>query len=228
MLAIGLIALTTTGCGALVSMNAQSTKFDLRTTTPVDAEPDVFSPVTRSVKKIAIVDWSDLMVGQYPADNIRVYKSIVRNLELQLQNEGYKTVSAKKFRQALKASDFDLSLVNAEDYEIEEVVSAISRKVGAHAGAYIAIDTIGNHSSLSNQFSNMGKLITSGTIAIDMSMDLKLIRAKKPEVIFATTGKQVEWISGSNGTKLTKSKELNMITNREIKPLIKLLSTSVK
>jgi curli biogenesis system outer membrane secretion channel CsgG len=212
-------SLSVSGCSTVVNMRAGATKFDLTTVQETVEENAVKSPIFKQVKSITVADFSDYM-DEFPNDNRRLYRSLVKELSTMLEETGeFKVISSSAFKDTLDELDLDIDLTNSDEEEMEEQIAKVGKAMGTHGVVYIDLDTIGNETSFGNQMKYMGQLITDGSIQIDMEARMNMVRSLKSEVLWSQMSK-VQWISGSNGLETTKSRELKEIVRKTLTPLV--------
>lgn len=227
LLAVFLMTTMLSGCGAIMSMRAGSTQFDMITQPNgenIESEP-VKSKIFEQVRTVVIADYSDYIGSDIPKDNVRVYKLLVKQLELKLKKTGkYKVVSAKEFRKEIKKQEqeFDLMVDSIEDRY--QSMAKVGRGLGVHGVIELGIEEDGNVTSIGNQFKMMKNLMIDGEIRVPMEVRLTMIRSKNADQLY-TQANKVLWVSGSMGLNNSKTAEITTVINKNITPLIKGLTT---
>ncbi len=218
----GVLTSMLTGCGAVMQDRSSATQFDLRVqeeSQNLDKKP-VKSDVFNKVKTIVVADYVDYLEG-FPADNIRVYKVMVKQLEKSLERSGkYKVISSSKFRDEIKRQDQDIDLTVDSSEDIEESMAIVGKALTVHGVVAIDIDTEGeNISSLSNQATQMSQLIVDGEIRLPMEIKLVMVRTRTSEVLYSQSS-IVDWVTGTSGLSTTKSSRLTKIVSSVVDPLV--------
>lgn len=211
------------GCGAIIGMRAGSAQFDLAEIPDrqlIESDP-VSSPVFHRVQSVAVANVSELLEG-YPEDNIRLYKAMTKQLEKSLTSTSkYRVITATQFKRALEENKVDLDYSSADEEEIAEALAFVTRKLGAHAYVSLNLDSESdNVNSYSEQMSYTKQVLLDGEIRIPMELSLQLVRAKTSETLYKQAS-YVNWVSGTQGLKTTKSARLNSIVKQAVDPLIK-------
>jgi hypothetical protein len=192
--------LSVSGCSTVVNMRAGSTKFDLTTVQEKIEENPVKSPIFNQVKRITVADFSDQMT-EFPEDNRRLYRSLVKELSAMLEESGeYNVISSKDFKDTLDELDLDVDMTISDSEELEERMTEVGRAMGVQGVVYIGLDAIGNETSFGNQMKYMGQLIADGSIKIDMEARLNMVRTRKSEVLWSQMNK-VEWMNRPDFTR---------------------------
>lgn len=218
----GVLTSMLTGCGAVMQDRSSATQFDLQVqeeSQNLDKKP-VKSDVFNKVKTIVVADYVDYLEG-FPADNIRVYKVMVKQLEKSLERSGkYKVISSSKFRDEIKRQDQDIDLTVDSSEDIEESMALVGKALTVHGVVAIDIDTEGeNISSLSNQATQMSQLIVDGEIRLPMEIKLVMVRTRTSEVLYSQSS-IVDWVTGTSGLSTTKSSRLTKIVSSVVDPLV--------
>ncbi len=218
----GVLTSMLTGCGVVTQARSSATQFDLRVqeeSQNLDKKP-VKSDVFNKVKTIVVADYVDYLEG-YPADNIRVYKVMVKQLEKSLERSGkYKVISSSKFRDEIKRQDQDIDLTVDSSEDIEESMAIVGKALTVHGVVAIDMDTEGeNISSLSNQATQMSQLIVDGEIRLPMEIKLVMVRTRTSEVLYSQSS-IVDWVTGTSGLSTTKSSRLTKIVSSVVDPLV--------
>jgi hypothetical protein len=218
----GVLTSMLTGCGAVMQARSSATQFDLQVqeeSQNLDKKP-VKSDVFNKVKTIVVADYVDYLEG-FPADNIRVYKVMVKQLEKSLERSGkYKVISSSKFRDEIKRQDQDIDLTVDSSEDIEESMAIVGKALTVHGVVAIDIDTEGeNISSLSNQATQMSQLIVDGEIRLPMEIKLVMVRTRTSEVLYSQSS-IVDWVTGTSGLSTTKSSRLTKIVSSVVDPLV--------
>ncbi|PSU50133.1 hypothetical protein C9J12_05170 [Photobacterium frigidiphilum] len=218
----GVLTSMLTGCGAVMQDRSSATQFDLQVqeeSQNLDKKP-VKSDVFNKVKTIVVADYVDYLEG-FPADNIRVYKVMVKQLEKSLERSGkYKVISSSKFRDEIKRQDQDIDLTVDSSEDIEESMAIVGKALTVHGVVAIDIDTEGeNISSLSNQATQMSQLIVDGEIRLPMEIKLVMVRTRTSEVLYSQSS-IVDWVTGTSGLSTTKSSRLTKIVSSVVDPLV--------
>ena len=209
-------------------MRTGSSQFDMITQPNggnIESEP-VKSKIFKQVKTVVVADYSDYIGSDIPVDNVRVYKLLVKQLELKLKKSGkYHVVSAKQFRNEIKKQEqeFDLMVDSIEDRY--QSMAKVARGLGVHGVIELGIEEDGNATSMSNQFKMMKNILIDGEIRVPMVVRLTMIRSKNADQLY-TQANEVLWVSGSMGLKNSKTAEITKVINKNINPLIKDLSTA--
>ncbi|MEZ9718607.1 hypothetical protein AB4234_16170 [Vibrio cyclitrophicus] len=221
LIAFALVS-TLSGCGVLMQMNSASTKFDFK---PVEGQQliedkAVKSPVFKQVKSIAVVSLDDYLEG-YPDENIKMYKTLNKQLETQLKSSGkYKVISGRDFREAMEDLDLELDLQLDTDEEKNSMYAQAARKLKVHGFVHIGFDNVDdNPMSFDNQLKGMASLVTDGSISVPMALSLEMGRARTGETLYLQSS-QYNWVTGTQGMNNTKAKELNSISAKALQPLV--------
>ncbi|MEZ9699022.1 hypothetical protein AB4455_07320 [Vibrio sp. 10N.261.46.E12] len=220
-LAMGILASSLSGCGTVVAMRAGSTQFDLQTQAAaqnLEAHP-VKNPVFHRVQTVTVANYIDLM-DQWPDDNKRIYKVMVKQVEKALEESGeFKVVSNDKFRKEIERQDPSIDLETDDGEELNNVLAGVGKAVGAHAVISLDLEAEENVTSMGNQLTYMKDVIVSGEVRLPMELSLSAIRSKTGEVVYRQA-KMVDWVSGSSGLQNTKTKRLNKVIKTAVEPMV--------
>lgn len=224
-LLISLVAITSlsslSGCGTVVGMRADAAKFDFVTTQANIENTPVKSSRFNSVKTVVVADFSGQMGSDYPADNKRLYRAAVKEIEALLAETGkFQVVPAKAFRAKLNELDIELDLTTSDEEELQEKLSAVGKALKTHAVVSFALDTVGDVTSMSNQFKAMGQLLVDGAMAVDMTAGIGFLASKDGVVLWEQTS-HVQWKTGTQGLKTTSNAELRTKLRTALEPMIK-------
>ena len=218
---IGLLTISLTGCGMIIAMRGDAAQFDLQTIEAkqnLDSSP-VKSNVFHNVTTVTVADYSDYLEG-YPEDNIRAYKTIIKQVEKRLKNSGkYKVVSSKNFQKAIKREGFDLDISIDSAQEVESVLAKVGKSMGVHGVITIDLEQDDNVSSMGNQISYMKQLVIDGEIRLEMELKVTMLRAKTGEVLYSQAN-MVNWITGTSGLGNTKQIRLDKVVSSATDPLV--------
>tara|TARA_R110001592_G_scaffold304053_2_gene576370 strand:- start:2051 stop:2755 length:705 start_codon:yes stop_codon:yes gene_type:complete len=218
---IGLLTISLTGCGTIIAMRGDAAQFDLQTIEAkqnLDSSP-VKSNVFHNVTTVTVADYSDYLEG-YPEDNIRAYKTIIKQVEKRLKNSGkYKVVSSKNFQKAIKREGFDLDISIDSAQEVESVLAKVGKSMGVHGVITIDLEQDDNVSSMGNQISYMKQLVIDGEIRLEMELKVTMLRAKTGEVLYSQAN-MVNWITGTSGLGNTKQIRLDKVVSSATDPLV--------
>lgn len=207
------------GCSTIVGMRADAAKFDMRTIgANIDASP-MKSVDFKRIKSVVVADYSGLMGNEFPADNKRLYKAAVRELEnLLSEKDSYSVMSAKEFRKKIVESDVEIDLTLVDSEELNSELASIGKNLGVDAVVSFGLDA-GDATSMGNQFKNMGQLLFKGAIAIAMTAEIDFISSNNSDVLWGQKSK-VEWVSGTQGLKTTKNAELRQKLRTVLTPIV--------
>lgn len=218
---VGLLASTLSGCGSIIAMRAGSTQFDLQpheAQQKLEAQP-VKDGVFHKVQSVTVANYIDLM-DQWPEDNKRIYKVMVKQLEKSLEESGeFKVITNEKFRKEILRQDPFIDLETDDVEELYGVLASVGKGIGAHAVIALELDQEDNVTSMGNQLNYMKDVLVSGEVRLPMEMSLKAVRSKTGAVVY-TQSKMVDWVSGTAGLENTKTKRLNQVVQKAVKPMV--------
>jgi hypothetical protein len=220
-LLISLIAISTlSGCGTLVGMRADAAKFDFKTIQANTIISPVKSESFHSIKSVVIADVSSQMGAEYPADNKRLYKAAIAELENLLNNTGkYKVISAKEFRKEMVETDIELDLMVIDEKELESQLAMLGKRLNADAVVNFGLETAGDVTSLGSQFKGMGQLIVDGALTVDMIAGIDFISSENGNVIWEQKS-NVQWVTGTQGLKTTSNADLRKKLVLALQPIV--------
>jgi uncharacterized protein YceK len=221
ILLASLLAISTlSGCGTIVGMRADAAKFDFKTTQENIIAQPLKADSFKNIKSVVIADISSQMGSEYPADNKRLYKSAIKELEVLLRNTGkYKIISAKAFRKKMIEMDVELDLMIIDEKELESELAKLGKSLGAGAVVSFGLETAGDVTSLGSQFSGMGQLLMDGALTIDMIAGVDFISSKNGSLLWQQKS-NVQWITGTQGLKTTSNTELRKKLSRSLFPIV--------
>lgn len=217
---ISFIAIATlSGCGTVIGMRGDAAKFDFVATQSNTEKTPVKSDRFNSVKTVVVADMSSQMGSEFPADNIRLYKAAVKEIEWLLNESGsFNVLPAKEFRKKMVELDVELDLTTSDEEELQEKLASIGQAIGTHAVVSFSLEAIGDVTSMSSQFKGMRQLIMDGSISFDMNAGIGFIASKDGEVLWQQTS-VVQWVTGSQGLKTTSNKELRNKLRAVLEPM---------
>jgi len=211
------------GCGTLVGMRADAAKFDFVATKSNTETTPIKSDRFNTVKTIVVADFSRQMGSEYPADNKRLYKAAVKEIELLLSETGrFKVLPITEYRKKLVELDIDLDLTTIDEEELRESLSSVGKALDTHAVVSFSLETVGDVTSMSSQFKGMGQLLMDGALTLNMITGIEFLASKDSEVLWNQKS-DVQWKTGTQGLKTTTNKELRTKLRVALAPM--LLST---
>ena len=218
---ISFLSISLTGCGTIIAMRGDATQFDLQTIETkqnLDSDP-IKSNVFHNVTTVTVADYSDYLEG-YPEDNIRAYKTMVKQVEKRLKKSGkYKVVSSKSFQKAIKSEGFDLDISIDTPKEVETVLAKVGKSMGVHGVITIDIEQDDNVTSMGNQLTYMKQLVIDGEIRLEMELKVTMLRAKTGEALYSQAN-MVNWVTGTSGLSTTKQTRLEKVISSATDPLV--------
>ena len=220
-LLITLVAVTSlSGCGTLVAMRGDAAEFDFVATESNTEATPIKSARFNTVNTIVVADFSRQMGSEFPADNKRLYKAAVKELELLLnETSKFKVLPAKAFRSKLQELDIELDLTSSEDEELQAQFAEVGKALGTHAVVSFDLEAVGNVTSFSNQLKGMKQLIIDGNLQIDMVAGVGFLASKDGALLWQQKS-NVQWITGSQGLKTTANKELRSKLRNALAPMV--------
>jgi len=160
------------------------------------------------------------MGSEFPADNKRLYKAAIKELETLLKKTGkYRVISAKEFRKEMVVADVELDLTIIDEEELELALAKLGKKLGAGAVVNFGLEAAGDMTSLGNQFKGMGQLIMSGSLTVEMIAGVDFISSENGNLLWEQKS-NVQWITGTQGLKTTSNKELRNKLSLSLQPII--------
>jgi len=221
ILLASLLAISTlSGCGTIVGMRADAAKFDFKTTQANIIAQPLKAGSFKNIKSVVIADISSQMGFEYPADNKRLYKSAIKELEILLRNTGkYKVISAKAFRKKMIEMDVELDLMIIDEEELESELAKLGKSLGAGAVVSFGLETAGDVTSLGSQFSGMGQLLMDGALTINMIAGVGFISSKNGSLLWEQKS-NVQWVTGTQGLKTTSNTELRKKLSLSLLPIV--------
>jgi len=216
-----LIAISTlSGCGTIVGMRADAAKFDFKTTQANTITQPVKSDVFKGIKSVVIADISSQMGVEYPADNKRLYKAAIKELETLIRNTGkYRVISAKAFRKEIITMDVEFDLMVVDEEELESQLAMLGKSLGAGAVVNFGLEASGDMTSLGSQFKGMGQLLIDGSLTVDMVAGVDFISSKNGNLLWEQKS-NVQWVTGTQGLKTTSNTELRKKLALSLQPII--------
>ncbi len=202
ILFISILSIVLTGCVTTNPVENTVVKFDLITVNPLLVDESIKSPVFTKVKSITVADLSEYM-SEYPEDTQRLYKSMIKQLNIRLmEDSSYRVVSSDTFKSKVKLQHFDVDLYTGSDDELQKQLSLVGKAMSVHAVAYLKFDPI-----------------TPDALNNNMTLQLSLIRTRKPDLLW-NQASGLEWQVGTNGLRSTADPELTAIVNKALTPLV--------
>ncbi|MGM0767897.1 MAG: hypothetical protein ACQEV6_07725 [Pseudomonadota bacterium] len=207
------------GCGAIMSMRGAAFETQITNTNPNTLASPVKSDIFVQVQSVAIADLSDGLT-EYPSDNVVMYKAMLQELRVLLEESGqFRVVGPDEFRAKLRAVNGPLDPRVAPDYEIDAVFQKVGKALGVHGIVSMGLEEKGQTESISNQIRYMGQIIKDGGLTIDLEGTLKLIRSRELETLYEQKS-DVAWASGTGGLESTSAAALRKMMRDLLKPMV--------
>jgi len=216
-----LLAISTlSGCGTIVGMRADAAKFDFKTTQANTITQPLRAESFNSLSTVVVADISSQMGSEYPADNKRLYKAAIKELETLLKKTGkYRVISAKEFRKEMVEADVELDLMIIDEEELELQLAKLGKSLGAGAVVNFGLEAAGDVTSLGSQFKGMGQLLMDGSLTVDMIAGVDFISSKNGNLLWEQKS-NVQWVTGTQGLKTTSNTELRKKLALSLQPII--------
>lgn len=207
------------GCGAIMSMRGAAFETQITNTNPNTITNPVKSDIFVQVQSIAIADLSDGLT-EYPRDNVVMYKAMLQELKVLLEDSGeFRVIGPDEFRAKLRVVNGPLDPRVTPDYEMEAVFQKVGKALNVHGIVSMGLEEKGQIKSLSNQIKYMGQIIKDGGLTVDLEGTLKLIRSRELETLYEQKS-DVAWASGTGGLESTSAAELRTMMRNMLKPMV--------
>ncbi len=207
------------GCSVIMNMRGMAFETEITNTNPNVLSNPVKSDVFTKIRSVVVADLSDGLT-EYPEDNVLIYKAMVKELSILLEDSGqFRVISSDDFRSTLRELNGPLDPRITPDYEMEEIFQRVGKSLGAHAVVSAGLEERGEVKSVSNQLKYMGQIIKDGGLTIDLEGTLKLIRSRELETLYEQKS-DIAWASGTGGLESTSAAELRAMMRKMLKPMV--------
>ena len=221
LLTVGLLISLTLlqGCSVIMNMRGAAFETDISNKNPNKVAEPVMSEVFNNVQSVAIADLTDGLEG-YPADNILVYKAMITELHLMLEESGqFRVVGPDEFRTELRKVNGPINPRLAADYEIDSIFQKVGKSLGVHAVVSVGLEETENVQSMGNQLRYMRQVIVDGGLTLELEGYLKLIRSRQLETLYEQRS-DISWASGTTGLDTIPANRLRSMMRDMLKPMV--------
>lgn len=221
LLTLGLLCslMVLQGCSVIMSMRGAAFETDISNTNPNKVSDPVKSEVFERVQSVVIADLTDGLEG-YPDDNVLIYKAMITELELLLEESGqFRVVGADKFRSELRKINGPINPRLTPDYEMDAIFQKVGKSLGVHAVVSTGLEEPDNVQSMGNQLRYMKEVIIDGGLTVELEGSLEMIRTRKLETLYEQKS-DIAWATGTSGLDTLPASRIREMMREMLQPMV--------